>query len=82
MASQIAAIRRAVVLSSMFEPVHGSAPDTAGQGVCNPVGAIGSAALMLEHLGLPDEAKRIQRDRGNLRGWDSNPRRRRHRFDR
>jgi tartrate dehydrogenase/decarboxylase/D-malate dehydrogenase len=46
---------------SMFEPVHGSAPDIAGQGVCNPVGAIGSAALMLEHLGLPDEAKRIQR---------------------
>jgi len=46
---------------SMFEPVHGSAPDIAGRGVCNPVGAIGSAALMLEHLGLPDEAKRVQR---------------------
>jgi tartrate dehydrogenase/decarboxylase/D-malate dehydrogenase len=45
----------------MFEPVHGSAPDIAGEGVCNPVGAIGSAALMLEHLGLPDEAARIQR---------------------
>jgi tartrate dehydrogenase/decarboxylase/D-malate dehydrogenase len=46
---------------SMFEPVHGSAPDIAGQGVCNPIGAIGSAALMLEHLGRPDEAERIQR---------------------
>ena len=46
---------------SMFEPVHGSAPDIAGQGVCNPVGAIGSAALMLEHLGLTDEAKAVQR---------------------
>ncbi|PXY36131.1 tartrate dehydrogenase [Prauserella flavalba] len=45
---------------SMFEPVHGSAPDIAGQGVCNPIGAIGSAALMLDHLGLPDEAKRVQ----------------------
>ena len=44
----------------MFEPVHGSAPDIAGQGICNPIGAIGSAALMLEHLGLPDEAKAVQ----------------------
>lgn len=44
---------------SMFEPVHGSAPDIAGQGVCNPVGAIGSAALMLTHLGLHEEARRI-----------------------
>jgi tartrate dehydrogenase/decarboxylase / D-malate dehydrogenase len=46
---------------SMFEPVHGSAPDIAGQGICNPIGAIGSAALMLEHLGLHDEAKAVQR---------------------
>jgi tartrate dehydrogenase/decarboxylase / D-malate dehydrogenase len=46
---------------SMFEPVHGSAPDIAGQGVCNPVGAISSGGLMLEHLGLPDEAKDLQR---------------------
>jgi tartrate dehydrogenase/decarboxylase / D-malate dehydrogenase len=36
---------------SMFEPVHGSAPDIAGKGVCNPIGQIWSAALMLEHLG-------------------------------
>lgn len=45
---------------SMFEPVHGSAPDIAGTGVANPIGAISSAALMLEHLGLPDEAARVQ----------------------
>ena len=37
-----------------------SAPDIAGQGICNPVGAIGSAALMLEHFGLHDEAKAVQ----------------------
>ncbi|MEO3761003.1 tartrate dehydrogenase [Mycobacterium sp. B14F4] len=36
---------------SMFEPVHGSAPDIAGRGIANPVGAVWSAALMLEHLG-------------------------------
>ncbi|WP_328472402.1 tartrate dehydrogenase [Actinoplanes sp. NBC_00393] len=45
---------------SMFEPVHGSAPDIAGQGICNPVGAIGSAALMLDHFGLHDEAKAVR----------------------
>ena len=44
---------------SMFEPVHGSAPDIAGQGLANPIGAVGSAALMLEHLGLPDQAARL-----------------------
>jgi tartrate dehydrogenase/decarboxylase/D-malate dehydrogenase len=36
---------------SMFEPVHGSAPDIAGKFVCNPIGQVWSAALMLEHLG-------------------------------
>ena len=36
---------------SMFEPVHGSAPDIAGQGVANPIGQIWSAAMMLDHLG-------------------------------
>jgi tartrate dehydrogenase/decarboxylase/D-malate dehydrogenase len=36
---------------SLFEPVHGSAPDIAGQGIANPVGQIWSAAMMLEHLG-------------------------------
>jgi tartrate dehydrogenase/decarboxylase / D-malate dehydrogenase len=45
---------------SMFEPVHGSAPDIAGQGISNPVGAIASAALMLDHFGLHDEARRVE----------------------
>jgi tartrate dehydrogenase/decarboxylase/D-malate dehydrogenase len=45
---------------SMFEPVHGSAPDIAGRGVSNPIGAIASAALMLEHFGLRDEARRVE----------------------
>jgi tartrate dehydrogenase/decarboxylase/D-malate dehydrogenase len=44
---------------SMFEPVHGSAPDIAGQGIANPIAAIWSAALMLEHLGLEQEANRV-----------------------
>ena len=38
----------------IFEPVHGSAPDIAGRGIANPIGAIWSAALMLEHLGETD----------------------------
>lgn len=46
---------------SMFEPVHGSAPDIAGQGIANPIAAIWSAALMLEHLGLPNEAAEVMR---------------------
>jgi tartrate dehydrogenase/decarboxylase/D-malate dehydrogenase len=46
---------------SMFEPVHGSAPDIAGRGIANPVGAILSAALMLERLGLNHVAKEIRR---------------------
>jgi tartrate dehydrogenase/decarboxylase/D-malate dehydrogenase len=46
---------------SMFEPVHGSAPDIAGQGIANPIGAIWSAALMLEHLGLATEAADVMR---------------------
>ena len=44
---------------SLFEPVHGSAPDIAGKGVANPVGQIWSAALMLEHLGHADAASAI-----------------------
>lgn len=39
---------------SMFEPVHGSAPDIAGQGIADPVGQIWSAKMMLDHLGRPD----------------------------
>jgi tartrate dehydrogenase/decarboxylase/D-malate dehydrogenase len=46
---------------SMFEPVHGSAPDIAGQGIANPIAAIWTAALMLEHLGLNDEATQVMR---------------------
>ena len=45
---------------SMFEPVHGSAPDIAGQQKADPTAAILSAALLLEHLGLDAEAARIQ----------------------
>jgi tartrate dehydrogenase/decarboxylase/D-malate dehydrogenase len=41
---------------SMFEPVHGSAPDIAGKGIANPMGAIWSGALMLEHLGETEGA--------------------------
>jgi tartrate dehydrogenase/decarboxylase/D-malate dehydrogenase len=41
---------------SMFEPVHGSAPDIAGKGIANPIGAVWSAAMMLDHLGHPDAA--------------------------
>lgn len=44
---------------SMFEPVHGSAPDIAGKGIANPIAAIWSAALMLDHLGMGDEASLI-----------------------
>jgi tartrate dehydrogenase/decarboxylase/D-malate dehydrogenase len=44
---------------SMFEPVHGSAPDIAGRGIANPIAAIWSAALMLDHLGLADEAAAV-----------------------
>jgi tartrate dehydrogenase/decarboxylase / D-malate dehydrogenase len=44
---------------SLFEPVHGSAPDIAGQGIANPVGQIWSGAMMLEHLGEPDAAAAI-----------------------
>jgi tartrate dehydrogenase/decarboxylase/D-malate dehydrogenase len=43
----------------VFEPVHGSAPDIAGQGIANPLGAIWSAALMLEHIGEPDAGARV-----------------------
>jgi len=46
--------------TSMFEPVHGSAPPLAGKDVANPMGAILSAALMLESLGLEDEAAAIE----------------------
>src|ERR1700741_3773710 len=44
---------------SLFEPVHGSAPDIAGQGIANPIGQIWSGAMMLEHLGETEAAKAI-----------------------
>lgn len=44
---------------SMFEPVHGSAPDIAGQNIANPIGQIWSGAMMLDHLGAPDAARTI-----------------------
>ena len=47
--------------TSMFEPVHGSAPPLAGRNVANPIGAILSAALMLETLDRRDDAARIER---------------------
>ena len=55
---------------SMFEPVHGSAPDIAGTGRANPIGAIWTAALMLRHLGLDGSADRVERaiDRGCASG--------------
>jgi tartrate dehydrogenase/decarboxylase/D-malate dehydrogenase len=43
----------------VFEPVHGSAPDIAGQGIANPLGAIWSAALMLEHIGEVEAGARV-----------------------
>jgi tartrate dehydrogenase/decarboxylase/D-malate dehydrogenase len=45
---------------SMFEPVHGSAPDIAGRGIANPIAAILSAAMMLDWLEQPQAARRIQ----------------------
>jgi tartrate dehydrogenase/decarboxylase/D-malate dehydrogenase len=47
------------IYPSMFEPVHGSAPDIAGKGIANPIGQIWSAAMMLEHLGATEPATRI-----------------------
>jgi tartrate dehydrogenase/decarboxylase/D-malate dehydrogenase len=44
---------------SMFEPVHGSAPDIAGQGIANPIAAVLSAAMMLDHLDVPQAARAI-----------------------
>jgi 3-isopropylmalate dehydrogenase len=53
-------INPARVYPSMFEPVHGSAPDIAGQSKADPTAAILSAALLCSHLGLPGEAARIE----------------------
>jgi tartrate dehydrogenase/decarboxylase / D-malate dehydrogenase len=46
---------------SMFEPVHGSAPDIAGTGTANPIGQVWAGAMMLEHLGQPEAAADVMR---------------------
>ena len=46
---------------SMFEPIHGSAPDIAGRGIANPIGAVWAGAMMLEHLGEKQGAQRVVR---------------------
>jgi 3-isopropylmalate dehydrogenase len=46
---------------SMFEPVHGSAPDIAGKGVADPTATVASVAMLLDHLGLSAEAARVER---------------------
>jgi tartrate dehydrogenase/decarboxylase/D-malate dehydrogenase len=46
---------------SMFEPVHGSAPDIAGKGIANPIGQIWSGAMMLRHLGAGDAADAVEK---------------------
>ena len=46
---------------SLFEPVHGSAPDIAGKGIANPIGQVWTGALMLRHLGFPAAADRVDR---------------------
>ena len=45
----------------MFEPVHGSAPDIAGRGIVNPMAAILSASMMLDHFGLEEAARLVER---------------------
>jgi methanogen homoisocitrate dehydrogenase len=45
---------------ALFEPIHGSAPDIAGKGIANPIGAIRSAAMMMDYLGFPEQAERIE----------------------
>jgi tartrate dehydrogenase/decarboxylase/D-malate dehydrogenase len=54
-------VRPGTGVTGLFEPVHGSAPDIAGQGIANPCGCIWSAALMLEHVGEHDAARSVLR---------------------
>ena len=58
---------------SMFEPVHGSAPDIAGQGIANPVGQIWSAAMMLEHLGEVEAGQAVLRAIESVLGSENGP---------
>jgi tartrate dehydrogenase/decarboxylase/D-malate dehydrogenase len=59
---------------SMFEPVHGSAPDIAGRGIANPIGTIWCAAMMLEHLGQPEASAAILRAIEQVLGAPGAPR--------
>jgi tartrate dehydrogenase/decarboxylase/D-malate dehydrogenase len=61
------------IFPSMFEPVHGSAPDIAGRGIANPIGTIWAGAMMMQHLGYPmihdtlmDAIETVLRDGGHL----------------
>jgi tartrate dehydrogenase/decarboxylase / D-malate dehydrogenase len=56
---------------SMFEPIHGSAPDIAGRGISNPYGTIWSVAIMLEHLGETEAAANIMKamDQATSKGF-------------
>ena len=47
------------IYPSLFEPVHGSAPDIAGRGIANPIGQIWCASMMLDHLGEPAAAAAV-----------------------
>jgi len=46
--------------NALFEPVHGTAPDIAGDGVANPLATVLSAAMLVEHLGYSEEADRVE----------------------
>jgi tartrate dehydrogenase/decarboxylase/D-malate dehydrogenase len=59
---------------SMFEPVHGSAPDIAGRGLANPIGQISSGAMMLEHIGEHEAAVAVERAVEALLADPSTPR--------
>src|SRR5207237_6216873 len=54
------------IYPSVFEPVHGSAPDIAGQGIANPIGQIWSGAMMLDHLGEREAAAAIEKAIGSV----------------
>ncbi|GAA3725031.1 tartrate dehydrogenase/decarboxylase/D-malate dehydrogenase [Spinactinospora alkalitolerans] len=58
---------------SMFEPVHGSAPDIAGKGIANPIGQIWSAAMMLDHLGEAEAGAHVMRAVESVLGSDGAP---------
>ena len=59
---------------SMFEPVHGSAPDIAGRAIANPVGQIWSAAMMLDHFGHAEAARAVEAAIGAVLGDRAGPR--------